>query len=360
MDLTSMPTTMTTAAAAVSVNERELAVDPFLVEALQNPRHRLTILRMELDIQRFLQNSEQQQQFEFQHFPTSYLRLAAHRVAQHYGLVTMVLDNGLDGSKIVAKIAGEIRWPAVRLSEIPAKNSENDKPEHIKIAIRPRPNNGSVNEANQSGIKRSSVRSVEERKEEYDRARARIFSGPSTPDSNDSSPHVSIDGKNESLIRDELENYRSSMIDQERNTTVWDGTSRVAILRDREKDRTDPDYDRSYQRYVRSIPCNQGVGMAPYNMQKVQLPFVQYDSAFPQLGQIASTQAPLGYGVPARPAVSPFCYMGLNQTPRDGPYVQWPSANMVYSHSYDQFMHAVFQAPFVHQPPLSYDYSMNG
>ncbi|KAK8633013.1 hypothetical protein V6N13_013867 [Hibiscus sabdariffa] len=353
-----MPTTTTTAA-AVSVNERELAVDPFLVEALQNPRHRLTILRMELDIQRFLQNSEQQQQFEFQHFPTSYLRLAAHRVAQHYGLVTMVLDNGLEGSKIVAKIAGEIRWPAVRLSEIPAKTSENDKPEKIKIAIRPRPNNGSVNEANQSGIKRSSVRSVEERKEEYDRARARIFSSPSTPDSDDSSPHVSIDGKNESLIRDELENYRSSMIDQERNTTVWDGTSRVAILRDREKDRTDPDYDRSYQRYVRSIPCNQGVGVAPYNMQKVQLPFVQYDSAFPQLGQIPSTQAPLGYGVPARPSVSPFCYMGLNQTSRDGPYVQWPSANMMYSHSYDQFMHAVFQAPFVHQPPLSYDYSMN-
>ncbi|GMI79611.1 hypothetical protein like AT3G56680 [Hibiscus trionum] len=359
MDLTSMPTSTTTAAAGAG-NERELAVDPFLVEALQNPRHRLTILRMELDIQRFLQNSEQQQQFEFQHFPTSYLRLAAHRVAQHYGLVTMVLDNGFEGSKIVAKIAGEIRWPAVRLSEIPAKNSENDKPEQVKIAIRPRPNNGSVNEANQSGIKRSSVRSVEERKEEYDRARARIFSSPSTPDSDDSSPNVSIDGKNESLIRDELENYRSSMVDQERNTTVWDGTSRVAILRDREKDRTDPDYDRSYQRYVRSIPCNQSVGVAPYNMQKVQLPFVQYDSAFPQLGQIASTQAPLGYAVPARPAVSPFCYMGLNQTSRDGPYVQWPSANMMYSHSYDQFMHAVFQAPFVHQPPLSYDYSMNG
>ncbi|KAK8588847.1 hypothetical protein V6N13_087744 [Hibiscus sabdariffa] len=359
MDSTSFPVPTTTVAAG-AVNERELPVDPFLVEALQNPRHRLTILRMELDIQRFLQNSEQQQQFEFQHFPTSYLRLAAHRVAQHYGLVTMVLDNGLHGSRIVAKRVGEIRWPAVCLSEIPVKNSENDKPEQIKVAIKPRPNNGSVNEANQSGIKRSSVRSVEERKEEYDRARARIFSRPGTPDSDDSSPQVSIDGKNESLIRDELGNYRSSMVDPEKNTTVRDGTSRVAIFRDREKDRTDPDYDRSYQRYVRSIPCNQSVSVAPYNMQRVQLPFVPYDSAFPQLGQIASTQSPLGYGVPARPAMSPFCDMGLNQTPRDGPHIQWPSANMMYSHSYDQFMHAVFQAPFVHQPTLSYDYSMNG
>ncbi|KAE8681906.1 psbP domain-containing protein 6 [Hibiscus syriacus] len=280
---------------------------------------------MELDIQRFLQNSEQQQQFEFQHFPTSYLRLAAHRVAQHYGLVTMVLDNGLEGSRIVAKRVGEIRWPAVRLSEIPAKNSENDKPEQIKIAIKHRPSKGS----------------------------------PGTPDSVDSSSQVSIDGKNESLIRDELGNYRSPMVDLEKNTISRDGTFRVAIFRDREKDRTDPDYDRSYQRYVRSIPCNQSVSVAPYNMPKVQLPFMQYDSSFPHLGQIASTQAP-GYGVPARPAVNPFCDMGLNQTSRDGPYMQWPSTNMMYAHPYDQFMHAVFQAPFIHQPPLSHDYSMNG
>ncbi|XVF40870.1 hypothetical protein PTKIN_Ptkin01aG0151300 [Pterospermum kingtungense] len=357
MDLTS---TTTTSAAAAVVNDKGSAVDPFLVEALQNPRHRLTILRMELDIQRFLQNSDQQQ-FEFQHFPSSYLRLAAHRVAQHYGLITMVHDNGLDGlgSRIVVKRAGEIRWPAVRLSEISAKQSEHDKLENIKIAIRPRPNNGSVNEANQIGIKRGPVRSVEERKEEYDRARARIFCSSSSPDSDDSSTQISIEGKNESLIRDECENYRSSMVDPEKNITVRDGTSRVAIFRDREKDRTDPDYDRSYQRYVRSIPCNQSFGLSPYNMQKIQLPFMQHDSAFPQLAQIASNQASLSYAAPARPAVSPFCDLGLNPTSRDGAYMQWPSATMMYSHSYDQFRQAVFQAPFCHQP-LSFDYTQNG
>ena len=78
-------------------------------------------------------------------------------------------------------------------------------------------------------------------------------------------------------------------------------------------------------------------------MQKIQLPFMQYDSAFPQFGQIASTQASLSYGIPARPAVSPFCDLGLNPTSRDGAYMQWPSATMMYSHSYDQFRHAVFQ-----------------
>ncbi|KAK8594104.1 hypothetical protein V6N13_125914 [Hibiscus sabdariffa] len=266
----------------------------------------------------------------------------------------MVCDNGLDGlGIIVAKRAGEIRFPAVRLSEIPAKHSENRTTEHIKVAIKLRPNNGSVNEANHIGMKRCPVRSVEERKEEYDRARARIFSSPSSPDSDDSSL-ISIDGKNEYPIRDDCENFRSSVVDPEKNIYVRDGTSRVAILRDREKDRYDPDYDRSYQRYVRSIPCNQSFGLAPHNML---LPFMQYDSAFPQLGQIASTQPTLSYGVPARPAVSPFCDMGLNPTSRDGAYMKWPSATMMYLHPYDHFRHAVTQLlRFPHLlGPISFD-----
>ncbi|KAE8697742.1 Single-stranded nucleic acid binding R3H protein isoform 2 [Hibiscus syriacus] len=356
MDLTSTTTISTSDAA---LDDKESSVDPFLVEALQNPRHRLTILRMELDIQKFLQHSDQQQ-FEFQHFPTSYLRLAAHRVAQHYGLITMVHDSSLGGvgSRIVAKRAVEFRCPAVRLSEIPANHSENDKSEQIKIAIKPRPNNGSVNEANQIGIKRSPVRSVEERKEEYDRARARIFSSPSSPDSDDSSV-ISIDAKNESPIRDACENYRGYVVDPEKNISARDGTSRVAIFRDREKDQYDPDYDRNYQRYVGSIPRNQSFGLAPYNMQKIPHPFMQYDSAFPQFGQIASTQPLPSYCVPATPAVSPFCDVGLNPTSGDGAYMQWPSATMMYFHRYDHFRHAVTQAAFCHQP-LSSDYSQNG
>ncbi|TQE05004.1 hypothetical protein C1H46_009370 [Malus baccata] len=114
-------------------------VDPFLVEALQNPRHRLTILRMELDIQRFLKSPDQQL-FEFQHFPTSYLRLAAHRVSQHYGLQTMVQDWGSDGqgNRILVRKTAESKYPAIQLSEIPAKQSENNRHEQIKIVIKPR------------------------------------------------------------------------------------------------------------------------------------------------------------------------------------------------------------------------------
>ncbi|KAK2996650.1 hypothetical protein RJ639_026442, partial [Escallonia herrerae] len=266
MDPTSPPLSITVAAGGGDVVKEGPAaatVDPFLVEALQNPRHRLTsecsisfdlnsvvpdssVLRMELDIQKFLQSSDHQQ-FEFQHFPTSYLRLAAHRVAQHYGLQTMVQDNFLDGqgTKIVVRKMAESRIPDVCLSDIPVKQSENDKHEQIKIVIKPRPNNGSSN--GNSELKRSSARTVEERKEEYDRARARIFSSPSSPGTEDTSSRAPSDGKNLSFSRDENEGLRNSMMDLEHQLSSRDGgSSRIAILRDREKDRFDPDYDRSY------------------------------------------------------------------------------------------------------------------
>ncbi|XP_044468439.1 cAMP-regulated phosphoprotein 21-like isoform X2 [Mangifera indica] len=350
----------TTTATTTVVNDKQSMVDPFLVEALQNPRHRLTILRMELDIQRFLQNPDQQY-FEFQHFPTSYLRLAAHRVSQHYGLVTMVQENGLDGlgNRILVRKTAESKYPAVHLSEIPAKQSEeSDKLDQVKIVIRPRPNGGSINEANEFGVKRSPVRSVEERKEEYDRARARIFSSPGCPDPEETLSQVPNDGKGISLSRDENESSRNSVIDSEKIVSIRDGSSsRVAIFRDREKDRTDPDYDRSYDRYVRSLPANQGFGLAPFNMRKVQLPFIQYDTSYPQLGQIPRTQASLNYRPTTNAIMSPYCTTG-QQTSMEAAYVQWPSAAMMYANSYEQFRHAVFQAPFCKQP-LSFDYNQN-
>lgn len=337
-------------------------VDPFLIEALQNPRHRLTVLRMELDIQRFLQSSDQNQ-FEFQYFPTSYLRLAAHRVAQHYGLQTMVQDNGIDGvgTKIVVRRTAESRYPAVCLSEIPAKQLDNDKGNQIKIVIRPRPNNSSQKEpVDELGLKRSSCRSVEERKEEYDRARARIFSSPSSEVENTFSSQSLIEEKKLCLTRAETASCRNSTSDSERNVTVREGstTSRVAIFRDREKDRTDPDYDRSYERYVRNFQTNPNFGLGLVSVQKIQPSYVQYDSGFPHLGQMPS-QASVRYGPSSSPiGNAPLCTMGL-QTSGDGIYIPWPSPSMMYAQTYEQFRHTVFQAPFSQQQPLSFDYSQN-
>lgn len=344
----------------VLVNNGVSLVDPFLIEALQNPRHRLTILRMELDIQKFLQNHEQLQ-FEFQHFPTSYLRLAAHRVAQHYGLQTMVLDNLTDGagSKIMVMKTAETKYPSVCLSDIPAKQPENSKPEQVKIAIRRRPCRTSSGDGSDMGLKRNSVRSVEERKEEYDKARARIFSSPSSPTSDETMSQVSVEGKGLSPGKDENGGCSNFVNELEKNLAVRDAgnSSRVAaIFKDREKDRSDPDYDRSYDRYVKSIPAGQRF-LPPFSMPKFQPPFVQYDAAFPQMGQIPRAQTALNYA-PSNPNMNHYCAMGLNQASRDAIYMQWPSPTMMYAHSYEQFRHSVFQAPFCQQP-LSFDYSQN-
>ncbi|CAI9782876.1 unnamed protein product [Fraxinus pennsylvanica] len=263
---------------------------------------------MELDIQKFLQNSGLHH-FEFPHFPTSYLRLAAHRVAQHYGLQTMVQDNAVDGqgTRILVLKKPESKFPAVRLSDVPARQSETDELDQIKIVLKPRPSNASSNEVNGLGHKRSPVRTVDERKEEYDRARARIFSSPSSSESEDASGWVTSDRK--SLNMGENEVSMNLVVDGEKSLGSREigASSRVAIFRDREKDRTDPDYDRSYRR---------------------------------------------------SPIMSPYHAMGLNQTSRDALYMQWPTQSMMYAHSCDHMRQTFFQAPF-YQQPLSFDYSQN-
>ncbi|CAK9188545.1 unnamed protein product [Ilex paraguariensis] len=269
----------------------------------------------------------------------------------------MVLDNFLDGqrTKIVVRKLAECRYPSVCLSDIPAKLSDNEKHEQIKIVIRPRPGKDCYKT---SEIKCCPMRTMEERKEEYDRARARIFSSPSSSslESVDTTSRAPLGGKNMCFSGDEREASRNIM-DSEKNLSCKDsGTpSRVAIFRDREKDRIDPDYDRSYERYVKSIPTSQSFGLTLLNMHKFQPPFVPYDSVGPQLGQMTSAQASLSY---RSPVASPFGAMSLNQASRDAVYMQWQSQAIIHAQSSDQFRHAVFQAPFCQQP-LSFDYSQN-
>ncbi|KAL1191506.1 hypothetical protein V5N11_002330 [Cardamine amara subsp. amara] len=325
-----------------AIGDNGFNVDPFLVEALQNPRHRLTILRMELDVQRFLQNPEQQQ-FEFQHFPTSYLRLAAHRVANHYGLATAVLDSGADGNEniILVTKTTESRFPAVRLSEIPvAKPSENGKFGHMKVSIKTRPSKGSGYDAGELEKKRGPLRSVEERKEEYERARERIFSGLTGLNSDDSS-----------LSRDDNQVSKNAFVEVEKNLSPRERgpTSRVAIFRDSEKDRFDPDYDRSYKRYIRSLPVNQNFNLPTFNIQQMQTPY--YEIGFTGYNQIPSTPASLGVWPPSSCIMSPYGTTILNQA--------WPNAATMYAHPYEQFRNASLQAQFCSQQPLSFDYMQN-
>jgi hypothetical protein len=203
---------------------------------------------MELDIQKFMQNP-QLQEFEFQNFPTSYLRCAAHRVAQHFGLETTVADSLVDGSvsRIVARKTPESRYPAIALSEVPSNQARNDheSAEKLKFVIYQRPKvsqNGAVRAGNNNGASKT----VEERFDEYNKARARIFSGSISADTDTASDPVTP-----STGRDEPVNVEPSV--DENRVSMMNCRSRVAVFKDTQKDRSDPDYDRNYKRLGYSL-----------------------------------------------------------------------------------------------------------
>lgn len=239
------------------------------------------VLRMEQDVEKFIRDPTQHQ-LEFQQLPTSYLRLAAHRVAQHYSLQSMVLlDNSLpdgSGSRIIVRKTSECQLPLIRLADIPVNLPSEDN-SAIKVAIKQRPSKRSQIDGNaiSSSSKAGNSKSVEERKEEYNRARARIFNSSnnigggvsgkpeSEPRLQDNPQHGSLEiskmgekpvlgitdvNSGRGLIDSSTSSSRSARSRTEKEPIGRiKPNSKVAIFRDREVDRKDPDYDRSYDRY---------------------------------------------------------------------------------------------------------------
>nr|XP_043632581.1 uncharacterized protein LOC122603825 [Erigeron canadensis] len=290
------------------------SVDQFLREALQNPRERLSVLRMEQDVEKFIRDPLQQQ-MEFQQLPTSYLRLAAHRVAQHYSLQSMVLlDNTLpdgSGSRIIVRKTSDCRIPLIRLADIPVNLPTEDglSSSVAKVAIKQRPNKRSQNSggANSNSTKNNSLKSVEERKEEYNRARARIFSSTSSSSGGkqENEPRMQeVFQQHSPLVTSKIEEVsvpdvstgrvsvdssagssRSGRVRTEKEPIVRSrSNSRVAIFRDREVERKDPDYDRSYDRYAQRFDPGFGFNGGSYAIQPMYTPVVNYNTEFPQLG----------------------------------------------------------------------------
>ncbi|CAI0442392.1 unnamed protein product [Linum tenue] len=298
-------------------------VDQFLRDALQNPRERLSVLRMEQDIEKFIRDPTQKQ-LEFQQLPTSYLRLAAHRVAQHYSLQSMVLlDNSLpdgSGSRIIVQKASGWRLPLIRLADIPV-NLPSEDGSVLKVAIKQRPQKHphNANNLNSNSSKSNSSKSMEERKEEYNKARARIFnstnhSGSSTMKA-ETQPRSQDNTKKGSFGPEKAHDKSGSGISDINSgrgviepSTSTSGLSRprtekepvgrprqnnrVAIFRDREIERKDPDYDRSYDRYTQRFDTGFGYSGGPYTIQPMYAPALSYNTEFPQLGSGHRPQMP--------------------------------------------------------------------
>ncbi|KAJ8551513.1 hypothetical protein K7X08_021528 [Anisodus acutangulus] len=402
------------------------SVDQFLREALQNPRERLSVLRMEQDVEKFIRDPGRQQ-MEFQQLPTSYLRLAAHRVALHYSLQSMVLlDNNLpdgSGSRIIVRKTSECRTPLIRLADIPV-NLPQGATGVVKVAIKQRPQEGSQSGGlNSNSSKGNSALSVEERKEEYNRARARIFNSNSLSGSSNvkpetesrsqdtfhygpiglpqleekASPAASSDlNTGRGLIDTSTSSSRSARRRTEKEPVGRSKSyNKVAIFRDREIDRKDPDYDRSYDRYMQRFDPGFGFTGGPYTIQPMYAPAINYNTEFPQLGSalrspISTQNQPrplpqhlpgpwatpstpgIGYGPAESMMPPPFSHNHINARSSSAIYLhssQYPCQRpgMTFIHPHEQ-VHQPFSQSHQLQPdgfglarpPLSYDADYGG
>ncbi|KAJ8003680.1 hypothetical protein DPEC_G00150840 [Dallia pectoralis] len=143
----------------------------FLVNTLKNnPRDRMMLLKLEQDILDFISNNESQKR----KFPpmTSYHRMLLHRVAAYFGM-----DHNVDptGKSIIINKTSNTRIPDQKFSE----HIKDDKTDDFQKRYILKRDNSSFDR--EDGMIRMRLKddrrskSIEEREEEYQRARDRIF-----------------------------------------------------------------------------------------------------------------------------------------------------------------------------------------
>ncbi|XP_076119602.1 R3H domain-containing protein 1-like isoform X2 [Alosa pseudoharengus] len=143
----------------------------FLVNTLKNnPRDRMMLLKLEQDILDFISNNESQRR----KFPpmTSYHRMLLHRVAAYFGL-----DHNVDqtGKSVIINKTSNTRIPDQKFSE----HIKDDKTDDFQKRYILKRDNASIDK--DDNLLRMRLKedrrskSIEEREEEYQRARDRIF-----------------------------------------------------------------------------------------------------------------------------------------------------------------------------------------
>uniref|UniRef100_A0A8C7JMX4 R3H domain containing 1 n=1 Tax=Oncorhynchus kisutch TaxID=8019 RepID=A0A8C7JMX4_ONCKI len=143
----------------------------FLVNTLKNnPRDRMMLLKLEQDILDFISNNESQKR----KFPpmTSYHRMLLHRVAAYFGM-----DHNVDptGKSVIINKTSNTRIPDQKFSE----HIKDDKTDDFQKRYILKRDNASFDR--EDGMIRMRLKddrrskSIEEREEDYQRARDRIF-----------------------------------------------------------------------------------------------------------------------------------------------------------------------------------------
>ncbi|CAG8536353.1 8836_t:CDS:2 [Cetraspora pellucida] len=148
-------------------------LDGFLLAALKNPKDRLFLLKLDREMERFI-NEKNHTRLEFPPM-NSYQRLIVHRVAQYFKL-SHVVDSS--GKAVVLYKSSDTQIPILRFSDL--LEQEEEKPEKsVKIMRRQQINAQSQlrstgdSDSNSEGERK--ILTIEEREAAYQKARARIF-----------------------------------------------------------------------------------------------------------------------------------------------------------------------------------------
>mmetsp|Transcript_11670 Transcript_11670/g.16202 ORF Transcript_11670/g.16202 Transcript_11670/m.16202 type:complete len:715 (-) Transcript_11670:24-2168(-) len=108
--------------------DNDFEVDSFLLTALSNPRDRLTLLKLDTDLEKFIKDPRKTRQ----EFPpmSSYQRLIVHRVAQYFKLDHVVVEAEPGKRAVVLYKTPASRVPIIRLVDLveqPEQPSNNTK-----------------------------------------------------------------------------------------------------------------------------------------------------------------------------------------------------------------------------------------
>eukprot|EP01094_Clydonella_sp_ATCC50884_P024007 TRINITY_DN590_c0_g1_i1.p1 TRINITY_DN590_c0_g1~~TRINITY_DN590_c0_g1_i1.p1 ORF type:complete len:622 (+),score=77.61 TRINITY_DN590_c0_g1_i1:166-2031(+) len=190
-------------------------IDDLLLRALSVPKDRSLILKLDKELERFMKDKSASR-LEFPPM-TSYQRLIVHRVADCFLLQHIAVDKepGKRGVALVKLPSSRI--PPVRFGDLVAQQASKH-PKKVKILMRKEERDAQAraaqaarNSSNGSSAE-SDEKSLEEREEEYARARARIFEEAAK--ANGSDARVPALPKVATTVDEELRNARESAIYQ--------------------------------------------------------------------------------------------------------------------------------------------------
>lgn len=329
-------------------------VDQALKDALARHRHRNTVLLFEQEMEKFVRSDLNEYVFERE--MTTYERLLAHRTAQHWGLATATLNvQGPSQGRIVATRTESTGTPGILLADVEVKIEEEVQNGQYGSGPTPRllTRKGKHDRGNRQypggyaypGHGRHRNMHIDEREQDYERARARIFGDMPPPGLGYPSPQGGPG-------MPQMIPYPYQMPMPHQNPTSprslnhatyqgLRGHPGKAQMRNRQEDLSDPDFRRG-----RTMPrFDPGFGEDVQGNMYIQ---PSYSSEYPELGHTSprngakqgNNGAPgpypsaMGAQYPAMVATIPYGYSPQGMYPQGAPPMQFAGQYMSVPYGY--------------------------